>query len=466
MQNPRKVLLATAVLMVLHASPGWSESSLNQKQNENQNEIIKLKEKIERDYMDIKSINDLGVIYLKQEKYDQAIDQFKKALEVDPGYTMGPFFFGDVYTDEKNYQDKINEFKDVIKINREYARAHNYLGLTHLKKKSYSSAETSLLESIKINPKYAKAHNNLGVLYEEMGDTAKAIESYRMAQKLDPNDPDSLYNLGLAYNSLEDGENSVRYMVQAKKAHEKKFGQEGIDQITEKLNQLSKKYADNNEVESIASLSLSSDDNAGSPSQTDINQTSIVSPLIPLQNLSQTPSTKSSSISKQKSGVLTVNLKPQIDMSSRTVSPLMENQMDQNEPIKERIIATYYEPEQTASSTSIVDPIQKEVKETSDKDTVISSDVPTDMSWSTKSLPVTKALNRAEKPNELIADAKIEETTITEQIGSSTPDILSSESEEETEVVSSLSLNPKKKVIAHKKEKKTWASDWVFEYPK
>lgn len=466
MQNPGKVLLAIAVLMVLHASPGWSESSLNQKQNENQNEIIKLKEKIEKNYRDIQSINDLGVIYLKLEKYDQAIDQFKQALKVDPGYTMGPFFFGDVYTDEKNYQDKINEFKDVIKINREYARAHNYLGLTHLKKKSYSSAETSLLESIKINPKYAKAHNNLGVLYEEMGDTAKAIESYRMAQKLDPNDPDSFYNLGLAYNSLEDGENSVRYMVQAKKVHEKKFGQEGIDQITEKLDELSKKYAGNNEVESVASLSLSSEDNAGSPSQTDINQTPIVSPLIPLKNLSQTPSTKRSSISEQKPGVLTVNLKPQIDVSNPMVSPLMEKQVDQNEPIKETIIETYYEPDQTASITSIVDPIQKEVNETSDKDTVISSDVPTDLSWSTKSLPVTQALNRAEKPNELIADAKIEETTITEQIDSSTPAILSSESEEEAEVISSPSLNPKKKVVAHKKEKKTWASDWVFEYPK
>ena len=466
MQNPGKVLLATAVLMVLHASPGWSESSLNQKQNENQNEIIKLKEKIEKNYRDIKSINDLGVIYLKLEKYDQAIDQFKKALDVDPGYTMGPFFFGDVYTDEKNYQDKINEFKDVIKINREYARAHNYLGLTHLKKKNYSSAENSLLESIKINPKYAKAHNNLGVLYEEMGDTAKAIESYRMAQKLDPNDPDSFYNLGLAYNSLEDGENSVRYMVQAKKVHEKKFGQVGIDRITEQLDQLSKKYADNNEVESVASLSLSSEDNAGSPSQTDINQTSIISPLISPQNLSQTPSTKSSSISEQTPDILTVNLQPQLDVPGPSVSPLMEKQIEQNEPIKEKIIETFYKSEQVDSITSIVDPIQKEVKETSDKDPVISSDVPTDLSWSTKSLPVTQALNRAEKPNELIADAKIEETTITEQIDSSTPAILSSESEEETEVVSSPSLNPKKKVIAHKKEKKTWASDWVFEYPK
>ena len=461
MKNPGKVLLATAVLIVLHSSTAWSDSSLQLKENENQNEIIKLKEKIETNYSDIKSINDLGAIYLKLGKYDQAIKQFQKALEVDPGYTMGPFFFGDIYTDEKNYQSKINEFKDVIKINREYARAHNYLGLTHLKEKNYSSAENSLLESIKINPKYAKAHNNLGVLYEEMGETAKAIESYQMAQKADPNDPDSLYNLGLAYNRLEDGGNSVRYMVLAKKTHERKFGQQGIDRITEKLDQLWKKYSVNNEVESVASLNSSSADNAGSPSETDVNQTSIISPMVSSSNPLHTPSKANSSISGQTPGILTVNLKPQNDLSSLTVSSLTEKQMKQNSPIKENKGEHYHGPQKADGITSI----ENEVEDTNEKDTVIPSDVPTDVHGSTKSVSIAEALNQTETINELVADAKIEENTVTEQTDNSTPTILSSESEEETQIVSSPSLNPKKK-IAQKKKKKTWASDWVFEYPK
>ena len=130
MQNPRKVLLAATVLMILYSAQGWSETSLKLTEQETQNEIIKLKENIEKDYRNIKSLNDLGVIYLKLGKHDQAIDQFKKALEIDPHYTVGPFLFGDIYTDAKNYQEKINDFKDVIKTNLEYARAYNYLGLT------------------------------------------------------------------------------------------------------------------------------------------------------------------------------------------------------------------------------------------------------------------------------------------------------------------------------------------------
>ena len=424
MQNPRKVLLAAAILIIFHSAPGWSETGLKLTQPEAKNEITKLKENIEKDYRNIKSLNDLGVIYLKLGKYDQAIEQFKKALEVDPNYTFGPFLFGNIYTDAKNYQEKINDFKDVIKTNREYARAHNYLGLTYLKKKNYSAAKNSLLESIRVNPNYAKANNNLGVLYEEMGNTAKAIESYQMAQRIDPNDPDSFYNLGLAYDSLKDGDNSVRYMVLAKKAHEEKFGQEGIDRISDKLDQLEEKYTDNNEVESVASLHLSLDDEAESPAKTDTNQASIVSSVISPLNSSKTPSNKSLGTAHQTSSIITVNLKPQLDLTSAPGTPAIVKQINQKNSTTDNTIETHHNQEKT-------DP---------------------------------NAITNIQ--NQLIADAVIKEKTFTDLKDNPIQTNLPSKSEEKTDVTSSPSSNPEQQVIANKKKKKTWASDWVFEYPK
>ena len=424
MQNPRKVLLAATVLMILYSAQGWPETSLKLTEQEIQNEIIKLKENIEKDYRNIKSLNDLGVIYLKLGKHDQAIDQFKKALEIDPHYTVGPFLFGDIYTDAKNYQEKINDFKDVIKTNLEYARAYNYLGLTYLKQKNYSAAKNSLLESIKVNPKYAKANNNLGVLYEEMGNTAKAIESYRLAQRIDPNDPDSFYNLGLVYDSLKDGDNSVRHMVLAKKAHEKKYGQKGIESISEKLDQLEEKYTFNKEVESVASQLLSSEDEAKSPAKTDINQVSTVSSVVPSLNPSKTPNSKSPGITQKTSNILTVNLKPQLDLSSPPLAVAAKNQIEQKVSTTENTIETQHKQEKT------------------DPNAIINIQ------------------------NELIADAGIKENNSFNPKISPIPNNLSSDSEKETDVTPSPSSNPEKKVIGHKKEKKTWASDWVFEYPK
>ena len=42
MQNPSKVLLVTAGLIILHSTPGWSETGLKLTQPEAKNEITKL----------------------------------------------------------------------------------------------------------------------------------------------------------------------------------------------------------------------------------------------------------------------------------------------------------------------------------------------------------------------------------------------------------------------------------------
>ena len=416
MKNPSIALLATAALITLHSTPSWSEPTLQTTQSGSQEEIIRLEKNINKNYRDIKSINDLGVVQLKLGHYDEAITQFKKALEIDPPYTLGPLFSGNIYTDAEVYQDKIKEFQKVIKMNREYARAHNYLGLAYLQQKNYLTAKYFLLESIKINPKYAKAHNNLGVLYEEMGETAKAIESYQMAQKIDPANPDSLFNLGLAYDSLKDGEHSVRYMALAKKAHEKNPSQKGIDRISDKLDQLRAKYADNSKTESVVSLDSNVTGDAGSSPNTSANQTSIISsPFTPL-DLSQTSNSIGSSIAYETPKALTVNLKPHLDLSTLPINPIAENLQDQ---VKDESI----------SENSV-----EELK--------------------------------VGKEDELTAEAGIKESTFTGSRGTYTHPGISSESEEKVEIASSASPEVKKKVIAQKPEKKTWVSDWVFDYPK
>jgi tetratricopeptide (TPR) repeat protein len=418
MKNPSIALLATAALITLHSTPSWSEPTLQTTQSGSQEEIIRLEKNINKNYRDIKSLNDLGIVHLKLGQYDEAIIQFKKALEIDPPYTLGPLFSGNIYTDAEVYQDKIKEFQKVIKMNREYARAHNYLGLAYLQQKNYLTAKHFLLESIKINPKYAKAHNNLGVLYEQLGETVKAIESYKMAHKVDPNDPDSLFNLGLAYDSLKDGEHSVRYMALAKKAHEKNPSQKGIDRISDKLDQLQAKYADTTANESVASLDSNITGDAGSPALTITNQTSIISPPTLFTPLSQSQTSNSigSSIAYETPKVLTVNLKPHLDLSTLPINPIAENLQDQ---VKDESI----------SENSV-----EELK--------------------------------VAKKDELTAEAGIKESTFTDSQGTYTHPGISSELQENAEIASSTSPDVKKKVIAKKPEKKTWVSDWVFDYPK
>ena len=407
MKHPSKAILAAAALLTLYSAPSWASPGIQISQPSTHKEISRLQGNIEKNYRDIKSINDLGVIHLKLRQFEKAIAQFKKALDILPNYTLGPVLSGNIYTDAKHHQEKIKELQKIISENREYARAHNYLGLTYLQQKNYSTAKYSLLESIKINPKYAKAHNNLGVLYEELGETAKAIESYKTASRIDPNNPDSFYNLGLAYDSLEDGENSVQNMVLAKKAHEKKLGSEGIDHISEKLDQLWAKYADTNENESVASLGSNLTSDAGSPVNINTNQTTTISsnPLLTPQDLPHTSKRTGTGIAYEGPKEMTVTLKPHWDVSEKPI---------------------------------------KEVKETKRDD--------------------SKAISMLPDKNELTVKANIMDKNFTGSRGTYVYPGSSSQSKEKTATASS--PETKKKLIAQKPEKKTWVSDWVFEYPK
>ncbi len=427
MKNPNKVFLATAVLMALYSTPGWSEPSLKLTQSDAQDEIFRLKKNIETNYRDVQSINDLGVVHLKSGHYEKAITQFKRALEVAPRYTLGPVLFGDIYTDAENYQGKIKEFQEVIKTNRQYARAHNYLGLAYLQQKSFSTAKQSLLESIKINPKYAKAHNNLGVLYEEIGETAKAIESYQMAHRVDPENPDTLFNLGLAYDVLEDGENSVLYMVLAKKMHERNPGQNEIGRISNKLDQLWAKYADNTGGESVASLDTNLTGDAGSPAKSYTSQTSTTSSFAPLA-LSQNSGNTGASIAYENPRALTVNLKPQSGQAMFPLTPISENHQvkidGERMPMKPVELHKVGGIEGSTMTSAIPD------------------------------------------KSELTAKSNIEESTFTDSQGTYTQPGVLSESKEKIETAANPSEDIEKKVAVQKPKKKTWVSDWVFDYPK
>ena len=426
MKKARSTLLTTVALITLQANPGWSVPNIQINKTSNQIEINRLKNNIENNYRDIKSINDLGVIHLKIGQFEKAIVQFKKALEVSPIYTLGPVFSGNIYTDAESHHNKIKELQRILKENREYARANNYLGLAYLKQKNYATAKHSLLESIKINPKYAKAHNNLGVLYEELGDTAKAIESYKVAHNSNLSDSDSLYNLGLAYDSIGDGDKSVHYMVLAKKTHEKHLGQEGVSRFSEKADQLWAKYADNENNDSVASLDSSLTFNAVSPLNERTNKTSLSSSSFTPLNKQTSSHGTNSNISYKTAKALTVNLKPQLDTSENSIIPVGDVKYEQGQ--------------------------------STDKNRVNDENV--------TSVEDSKMVATFPEKNHLTAKVKIEERTFTESESKVSKPVFLSESKENVETDTSLNSVDKKKVVDPKKTKKTWVSDWVFEYPK
>jgi len=181
--------------------------------------IIKYQKLIKEDWHNTKAHNDLGEVYLKVKRLEEAEKEFRAALETDRVYSMGPFLFGDIYTDAERYKNKISDFQKVIEQNNEFARSHNNLGAVRLAEKKLELAEVAYNEALRINPQYAQAHNGLGMIHEQLGQLDKAIEEYELALSIDENNVVANYNLGLAYNEKNDIDQSIPYLTKARELY-------------------------------------------------------------------------------------------------------------------------------------------------------------------------------------------------------------------------------------------------------
>lgn len=93
----------------------------------------------------------LGTIYYRLRKYDEAEAWYRRALEVDADYPLAHFNLGNLY-DERG----------------DPARA----------RQSYSTA-------LRLHPNYADAHFNLALLSEKTGDPLNAVRHWKAYLKLD-----------------------------------------------------------------------------------------------------------------------------------------------------------------------------------------------------------------------------------------------------------------------------------------
>ena len=212
------VLLLSLSFLTTGASAQEVQETYDSFQQQEEN-IIKYQKLIKEDWHNTKAHNDLGEVYLKLRRLEEAEKQFKEALETDRVYSLGPFLFGDIYTDSERYKDKISDFEKVIEQNNEFARSNNNLGAIRLVEKKLELAQEAYNEALRINPEYAQAHNGLGMVHEQLDQLDKAIEEYELALSIDENNAVTNYNLGLAYNEKNDLDQSISYLSKARELY-------------------------------------------------------------------------------------------------------------------------------------------------------------------------------------------------------------------------------------------------------
>jgi tetratricopeptide (TPR) repeat protein len=127
-----------------------------------------------------------GNVRIQAGEYALAIDDFNKALQLDPKSAEAYHGRGLAYSQLGELDRAIADLSEAIQLNPNDFRAFYNRGLMYSRKGDYDPALADLSEAIRLNPGYARAYLARSRVYVRTGDNAKAEADREKAFELDP----------------------------------------------------------------------------------------------------------------------------------------------------------------------------------------------------------------------------------------------------------------------------------------
>lgn len=138
--------------------------------------------------------------YLKENKNDEALKAFKKALAFDPQNTTAQKYIGKLYLAKGDNYEAIKSFKVMAQSQPTSVDAHMDLANAYIQDKQYAASEKELKEAVRLDPTNPLPVYTLGLQYANTDRLAEAVTQFKKVQKISPNDGNVYYALGMVYN--------------------------------------------------------------------------------------------------------------------------------------------------------------------------------------------------------------------------------------------------------------------------
>lgn len=161
--------------------------------------IESIKETEEREHRIAKTHVDLGIGYIKQGKYDAALEKLEKAVEADPSYAPGQSAIAIVYEHLEKYDLADEHYQEAINLTPEDGGLYNNYGVFLCGQQKFEKAEGYFLRAI-ATPRYPTpelAYENAGVCERKSPkyDINKAEQYLKKALDINPRLPNALLNM-------------------------------------------------------------------------------------------------------------------------------------------------------------------------------------------------------------------------------------------------------------------------------
>ena len=158
-------------------------------------------------------LNLYGVILFELKKYDQAVIQLKKSIEINPNYYQGYNSLGNIFFKKNDFNAALEVYQKAIDLKFDYHEAYHNRGNVYLKLRQIDKALENYNLSTKFNSSYLPAIKSKVDVHYNSKNYELALEEIQNYLSIEPNNP-SIYhqrgdifaeinNLDLALQSYE-----------------------------------------------------------------------------------------------------------------------------------------------------------------------------------------------------------------------------------------------------------------------
>jgi tetratricopeptide (TPR) repeat protein len=155
---------------------------------------------INPDY-DLATVNLAGA-YRALGDYDAAILGYQRYLEKDPKNAWIRYQLGELFVDLNQLDRAEDSFRQALADDTRVASARNALGVVAFKRGDLNTAEREIRAALAQKKDVKLAHYNLALLAEKRGDAQTAIREYETEIDTQPNAYKAAFNLGKLYEQL------------------------------------------------------------------------------------------------------------------------------------------------------------------------------------------------------------------------------------------------------------------------
>lgn len=141
--------------------------------------------------------------YTAKKDYKKASEYLDKFQSLEPGSPFGFGLRGYIFYRQKRYEEAIHQYNRAIEIKDDYIAAYVYRGRCYSLTGKDEKAEADYKRALELDPKEKEALFNLAELYRQSEKYEKSIDSFNKLLKLDPNDAQAFNYRGMAKRELK-----------------------------------------------------------------------------------------------------------------------------------------------------------------------------------------------------------------------------------------------------------------------